>query len=117
MTEQTINPVNAYIGNRIRQARLMRDLSQAQLGKSITKPISFQQVQKYERGINRISVVLLEEFAQAMRVPLGFFLPDNDTQHEPVLSRREAELLEHFHAIPTKEQDAILTLIRSVRRC
>jgi|GEM_PF-3533678 len=117
MAEQTINPVNVYIGNRIRQARLMRDLSQAQLGKSIKKPISFQQVQKYERGINRISVVLLEEFAQAMHMPLGFFLPDNDTEYEPVLNRREAELLEHFHAIPAKEQDAILTLVRSVRRC
>lgn len=117
MAEQTINPVNTYIGNRIRQARLMRDLSQAQLGKSIKKPISFQQVQKYEHGINRITVVLLEEFAQAMHMPLGFFLPDNDSEYEPVLNRREAELLEHFHAIPVKEQDAILTLVKSVRRC
>ena len=116
MVEQTINPVNAYIGNRIRQARLMCDLSQAQLGKSITKPISFQQVQKYERGINRISVVLLEEFAQAMRMPITFFLPDQNINHEPVLSSIEAELLEHFHAIPAKEQEAVVTLIKSVRR-
>ena len=117
MAEKTINPVNAYIGNRIRQARAMRELSQSQLGKSIKKPISFQQVQKYERGINRISVVLLEEFAQVMRVPLAFFLPDQDIDCEPVLSRREAELLENFHAIRDKEQEAILTLIKSVRRC
>jgi len=117
MTEKKINPISAYIGNRIRQARAMRDLSQAQLGKSITKPISFQQIQKYERGTNRISVVLLDEFAQAMRVPLAFFLPDQNMNSEPVLSRREAELLEHFHAIRDKEQDAILTLIKSVRRC
>lgn len=117
MAEKTINPVNAYIGNRIKQARLMRDLSQAQLGKSLKKPITFQQVQKYEWGVNRITVVLLEELAQAMRVPLGFFLPDQDIEYEPVLSRREAELLEHFHAIPTKVQDAVLTLMKSARRC
>lgn len=117
MTEKTINPVNAYIGSRIRQARLMRELSQAQLGKSVKKPITFQQVQKYEWGINRITVVLLEEFAQVMRMPLGFFLPDNDIDYEPILTRREAELLEHFHAIPARVQDAVLTLMKSARRC
>ena len=116
MAEKVINPVNAYIGNRIRQARLMRKLSQSQLGQGVSKPITFQQVQKYEHGINRISVVLLEEFAQVMHMPITFFLPDNDIDHEPMLSAVEAELLEHFHAIPTKTQDAVLTLIKNVKR-
>lgn len=114
--QHSINPVNAYIGARLRQARLMRDLSQKELGQRVKKPISFQQVQKYERGTNRISVALLQEFADAMRLPMGFFLPDQDIEFEPVLNRREAALLEQFHGLNINAQDALIALLKNTRR-
>ncbi len=114
--QHIINPVNAYIGARLRQARLMRDISQKELGQRIKKPISFQQVQKYEHGTNRISVALLQEFADAMHLPMGFFLPDQDIEFEPVLNKREAELLEHFHGMNTKAQEALIVLLKNTRR-
>jgi len=115
MADKPANAVNVYIGARLRQARLMRGMSQKELGRSIRKPITFQQVQKYENATNRISVELLEEFAAAMRLPLGFFLPGQDIEFEPVLTPREAELLECFHAINVKSQDALITLLKGVK--
>ncbi len=113
---KTINPTNAYIGARLRQARLMRGMSQKDLGQRIKKPITFQQVQKYENAINRISVELLEEFAAALRLPMGFFLPGQDIEFEPVLTPSEAQLLECFHAMSAKSQEALITLLIDTRR-
>lgn len=113
---KTINPTNAYIGARLRQARLMRGMSQKDLGQRSKKPITFQQVQKYENAINRISVELLEEFAAALRLPMGFFLPGQDIEFEPVLTPSEAQLLECFHAMSAKSQDALITLLKDAKR-
>jgi hypothetical protein len=51
-----------------------------------------------------------------MRLPMGFFLPDQDIEFEPVLNKREAELLEHFHGMNAKAQDALIALLKNTRR-
>lgn len=114
--QQTINSINAYVGERLRYARRMRQLSQKELGAELAKPITFQQVQKYERGTNRISVGVLEEFAEALQLPLVFFLPDQDKGIFPHLNKRETELLDQFNALDIQAQDAILALLKNMQR-
>ena len=93
----------------------MRGMSQKDLGQGIKKPVTFQQVQKYENAINRISVELLEEFAAVLRLPIGFFLPGLDIEYEPILTPSEAQLLECFHAMSALSQEALITLLKEMQ--
>ncbi len=114
--QQIINSINAYVGERLRYARRMRELSQKELGAALAKPITFQQVQKYERGTNRISVGVLEEFAEALQLPLVFFLPDQDKEIFSHLNKRETELLDQFNALNIQAQDGLLVLLKNMQR-
>jgi transcriptional regulator with XRE-family HTH domain len=61
--------VDVYIGSRMREGRTALGLSQEELGKTLG--VSFQQVQKYEKGINRISAARLFEICKALKLPLA----------------------------------------------
>ena len=63
--------LDAYIGARVRMRRLMLNMSQEVLSGKLG--VTFQQVQKYEKGLNRISASRLFELAQALRAPVGYF--------------------------------------------
>ena len=63
--------LDAYIDARVRMRRLMLNMSQEVLSGKLG--VTFQQVQKYEKGLNRISASRLFELAQALRVPVGYF--------------------------------------------
>lgn len=63
--------VDVHVGGRVKQRRLLRGLSQEQLGTSLG--LTFQQVQKYEKGTNRISSSRLWEIATILGVPISFF--------------------------------------------
>jgi transcriptional regulator with XRE-family HTH domain len=65
------HPIDIYVGSRIRLQRIMRGLTQSELAKLVG--ISFQSVQKYERGENRVSASRLHEFAEALGVTEQFF--------------------------------------------
>jgi transcriptional regulator with XRE-family HTH domain len=65
------NPIDLHVGERLKQARTLRGLSQS--GVASQSNISFQQVQKYEKGSNRISASRLFEFSQVLEVPPCFF--------------------------------------------
>jgi transcriptional regulator with XRE-family HTH domain len=69
--EQESHPLDRHIGKKLRQRRLMRELTQTDLGKLVG--VTFQQMQKYERGVNRISASKLYEFAQVMNIPVSYF--------------------------------------------
>ena len=64
-------PADKHVGVRVRMRRLMPGMSQETLGKAVG--VTFQQLQKYERGKNRISVSRLQQIAQALQVPITFF--------------------------------------------
>jgi transcriptional regulator with XRE-family HTH domain len=66
------HPVDTHVGIKVKSRRLMLGLSQEELAKSIG--LTFQQVQKYERGTNRISVSRLADISRALRVPIDYFL-------------------------------------------
>jgi transcriptional regulator with XRE-family HTH domain len=71
MPRKKQHEIDAYIGARVRLRRLMLEMSQEMLGHKLG--LTFQQVQKYERGINRISASRLFELATALKVPVSYF--------------------------------------------
>ncbi|HLI10099.1 MAG TPA: helix-turn-helix transcriptional regulator [Alphaproteobacteria bacterium] len=68
------NPVDVHVGSRVRLRRTMLGMSQEKLGEAIG--LTFQQVQKYERGANRIGASRLFELSRVLDVPVSFFFDD-----------------------------------------
>jgi len=68
------HPVDLHVGNRIRLRRMMMAMSQEKLADALG--ITFQQVQKYEKGTNRTSASRLVETARALQCPVGFFFEE-----------------------------------------
>ena len=71
MSKTSIHPVDIHVGNKLRQQRLSKGLSQDELGRRVK--LTFQQIQKYERGFNRVSSSKLFEFAQILGVKIEYF--------------------------------------------
>jgi transcriptional regulator with XRE-family HTH domain len=65
------NSVDKHVGSRVRMRRKMLDISQAKLGDALG--LTFQQVQKYEKGANRIGASRMQQIAQVLQVPVEFF--------------------------------------------
>jgi transcriptional regulator with XRE-family HTH domain len=65
------NPVDMHVGSRVRMRRMMLGISQEKLANALG--LSFQQVQKYEKGANRIGASRLEHISRFLQVPVGFF--------------------------------------------
>ncbi len=119
----TKNPnfIDILIGKRIRQRRIAMGLSQKELGNYLG--VSFQQIQKYEKGFNRVSAGCLLKIAQKLEVPISFFyadiatkenLPTKDTllhHNQETYSEKEHSLLKNFRELQPKKQKAILWLI------
>jgi transcriptional regulator with XRE-family HTH domain len=64
-------PVDKHVGSRVRMRRLMLGMSQEKLGDALD--LTFQQVQKYEKGVNRISASRLQAISHILQVPVAFF--------------------------------------------
>lgn len=107
--------------------RTLLGMSQEKLGEAIG--LTFQQVQKYERGSNRISAGTLYRLGQVLDVPVSFFFDCYDDPHAPlrtprgadagtvaesVISRREARLLRLWRAAPDPVADEMLSLLGSL---
>lgn len=105
--------------------RTLLGLSQEKLGEAIG--LTFQQVQKYERGSNRISAGTLYRLGQVLDVPVSFFFdcydapqgrktdaPLTDTTVDSGISRREARLLRLWRAAPEPVANEVLSLLSSI---
>ncbi|MEQ1937622.1 helix-turn-helix transcriptional regulator [Mesorhizobium sp. CN5-321] len=68
------NPIDTHVGSRIRLRRNMLGMSQEKLGENLG--ITFQQVQKYEKGTNRVGASRLQAIASILGVPVAFFFED-----------------------------------------
>lgn len=71
MMKRSPNPVDVHVGSRVRLRRLMLEMSQEKLGAALG--LTFQQVQKYEKGTNRIGASRLHHIAHILQVPVSFF--------------------------------------------
>lgn len=65
------NPIDRHVGSRVRMRRMMLGMSQEKLGDALS--LTFQQVQKYEKGTNRIGASRLQQIAHILQVPVAFF--------------------------------------------
>ncbi len=73
-TEKKPNPIDIHVGSRVRLRRTMLGMSQEKLGNALD--ITFQQIQKYEKGANRIGASRLQNIANVLNVPVAFFFED-----------------------------------------
>ena len=81
------NPIDIHVGNRLRLRRTLLGLSQEKLGNEVG--LTFQQIQKYERGANRIGASRLYQFSQLLDVPVSYFFEDMPSEirsHEGQMS-------------------------------
>lgn len=126
------NPIDVHVGNRVRLQRMLIGISQEKLGERLG--LTFQQVQKYEKGINRIGASRLFELSRVLGVPVQFFYEDapatgsqqsaapgfaersSDSHVFEFLSSREGlELNRAFSRITDpKVRKSVLDLVRSL---
>src|ERR1700749_4595042 len=71
LAKKAPNPTDKHVGARVRMRRMMLGMSQEKLGDSLG--LTFQQVQKYEKGTNRIGASRLQQISQILQVPVSFF--------------------------------------------
>ena len=71
MAKKSPSPIDKHVGSRVRMQRTMLEMSQEKLGDALG--LTFQQVQKYEKGANRVSASRLQHISHILRVPIPFF--------------------------------------------
>ncbi len=123
------HPVDVHVGKRVRHRRWMVGMTQQQLGEAVG--IKFQQIQKYETGMNRVSASRLWDIAKAMDVDVRFFFegieegvtdsaPEEGKTESPkmqgdLLADKEAlELVRSYYAIPENQRRRLFDLARAL---
>jgi transcriptional regulator with XRE-family HTH domain len=116
------HPVDVHVGQRVRQRRWMVGMTQQQLAEKVG--IKFQQIQKYETGMNRISASRLWDIAHALEVPISFFFEGLDAEQGAstaeggkvpgdIMGDREAlELVRSYYSIPETQRRRLFDLAR-----
>ncbi len=119
------HPVDVHVGTRIRTRRLLLGMNQESLAKALG--LTFQQVQKYERGANRVSASRLAAIADTLGVPIAYFFAEFATPDTPqsaeerrfreLRDRPETiELIRLYYAIPDDEvRQHFLAMVKAVR--
>jgi transcriptional regulator with XRE-family HTH domain len=112
------------LGKRIRLRRVEQHISQSELADKLG--VSFQQVQKYEKGVNRVGAARLQQIATALDVPVTFFYDDDGLGKRASDGKREVEsllfldssfslrLLRAYSAVPQHVQRQFVSLIESI---
>ena len=117
---KSTNSNDVGVGQRIRTRRMAKGMSQSELGSMLG--VTFQQVQKYERGINRVGAGRLVSVAEALDVPISLFfgIIDNDAEDTRAIlgfldTSYSLRLLRAFSRIPEAQvQRAVVELIESI---
>lgn len=97
------NPVDVHVGGRVRQRRTLMGMSQEKLGEAIG--LTFQQVQKYERGANRVGASRLYDLARVLDVPVGYFFSDMPNELSSFSPIQLSELAEDDAEVYLQESD------------
>lgn len=79
--KKTPDPIDRHVGSRVRMQRVLKKMSQEKLGEALG--ITFQQVQKYEKGTNRIGASRLQQISKTLNVPPSFFFEGAPTSGAP----------------------------------
>ena len=115
------HPVDVHVGKRVRHRRWMVGMTQQQLAEKVG--IKFQQIQKYETGMNRVSASRLWDISKVLGVNVSFFFEglnaepnvstNNSDMPDDILTDKEAlELLRSYYAIPENQRRRLFDLAR-----
>ena len=110
------NPIDVHVGGRVRLRRTLLGMSQEKLGEALG--LTFQQVQKYERGANRVGASRLFDLSLVLDVPVSFFVDDMSEEVEALSPRLISGLAEEpatFDADPMTKRET-LELVRAYYR-
>ena len=121
-----MNTIDSLVGSKIRARRTALGISQVDLGRAIG--VRFQQVQKYESGVNRVSASRLWMIAKALDLHISHFFEEHPLPpdwlikpfHRPDNSERNRdeqatqELIEFFTDLPAEQKHAVLTIIKNM---
>ena len=94
MPKKNPNPTDQHVGARIRMQRMVRGLSQTELGNAVG--VTFQQMQKYEKGANRVSASRLHQLANVLEVAPDFFFEETQTKKAGSSGSNETTLIDEF---------------------
>ena len=87
MPKKAPNPIDKHVGSRVRMRRMMLGMSQEKLGDALG--LTFQQVQKYEKGSNRIGASRLQHISHILKVPVAFLF--EGAPHQPGQSKGDGQ--------------------------
>ena len=118
------HPVDIHVGKRVRHRRWMLGVTQQQLGEKVGS--KFQQIQKYETGMNRISASRLWDIAEALEVPVSFFFEGYDgnlaetvnadesaaTPGDLLADKEALDLVRSYYSIPENQRRKLFDLAR-----
>lgn len=123
-TAPTPHPIDVHVGQRVRERRL--ELRRGQHWLASHLGLSFQQLQKYERGNNRISASKLHEIAVALEVPIAYFFEgldgdgvpgtvSSDAKHLPSATSPEGiEMLNYFERLSAQARKVVVTAVKGL---
>jgi transcriptional regulator with XRE-family HTH domain len=124
------DPVDIHVGARLRQRRALRGLSQEKLAEAVG--LTFQQIQKYERGVNRVGASRLHQFGRVLEVPVSYFFDEMPGAaahapaagfaeekpgfaHDPMARRETLELVRAYYRIgDEKVRRRIFDLVKAI---
>jgi transcriptional regulator with XRE-family HTH domain len=120
-TKGQATEVDVHVGKRLRVRRSLLSLSQEKLAEAIG--LTFQQVQKYERGMNRISAGRLYQFSKILNVPVGYFfiglnkVDDQapiDTQTDDLHTPENLRIISLYHQVPEHQRRSAFLVLKSL---
>lgn len=130
-TESISHPVDIHVGKRLRLRRTIMGLSQEVIGTAIG--VTFQQIQKYERGANRMGSSRLYEFSKILKVPVSYFFEGFEAQdgyendymmaepkspefeHEQLSSRETMEMMRAYYKITSpRVRKSVFDLVKNL---
>ncbi len=109
-------PVDVHVGGRVRDRRTLIGMSQTELGKHVG--LTFQQIQKYERGMNRIAASRLWRFSLVLGRPISWFFEGIGKQKrkgdDPLMKRETLQLVRYLSACDPDVQKHLAAMINAV---
>lgn len=115
---KTPDPIDIHVGNRIRIQRNLMNMSQQDLANKIG--VKFQQVQKYEKAMNRVSASRLYMIADVFQIPVAYFFNEFDPSAEKekhrdeLLTKDALEIVAVYSKIPAKKRALALNMLKAV---
>ena len=118
MQKKSPNEIDKHIGSRVRARRIMLGMSQEKLADALG--LTFQQVQKYEKGVNRVSASMLARASQALHCKIDSFFPDEttgaDTSADVTAAPRGREMLAILAALDPKRREILMSVAREMAK-